>query len=158
MGEAKRLDPLVINAIKKLRASGKFKVAALTNNYTPAEGAEKGESVLSSSNPENVELRTLFHEFVESSKTGMRKPNPQIYIYTCDSVGVKPHEAIFLDDPVLFSICRKLGSIVERRKYMSELFVEMVLIRVSLFIWRQVVDNQRVFDAEEIIKVYRTQR
>ena len=121
MGEAKRLDPLVINAIKKLRASGKFKVAALTNNYTPAEGAEKGESVLSSSNPENVELRTLFHEFVESSKTGMRKPNPQIYIYTCDSVGVKPHEAIFLDDiGTNLKAAKKLGMATIRKAFALE--------------------------------------
>ncbi|TPX37759.1 hypothetical protein SmJEL517_g00668 [Synchytrium microbalum] len=130
MGEAKNLDPLVVNAIKKLNASGKFKVAALTNNYQPAEGADKDESILSSDShsPQAVNLRELFHEFVESSKTGMRKPNPKIYQHTCDLIGVKLEESIFLDDiGTNLKAAKKLGmatiqvNIGESRKAIQQL-------------------------------------
>jgi len=40
----------------------------------------------------------LFHHVVESSKVGLRKPDPAIYTLMCDALGVAPENAVFLDD------------------------------------------------------------
>lgn len=40
----------------------------------------------------------LFHTVVDSSEVGLRKPNPQIYLLTCDQLGVEPKSAAFIDD------------------------------------------------------------
>ncbi len=37
-------------------------------------------------------------QVVESCRVKMRKPEPRIYEYTLQELGVQPHEAIFLDD------------------------------------------------------------
>ena len=35
---------------------------------------------------------------VESSKLGLRKPDPKIYQHTCNALGIEPSEAVYLDD------------------------------------------------------------
>ena len=40
----------------------------------------------------------LFDVVVESSKTGIRKPDPRIYQMACDLLEVEPSEVVFLDD------------------------------------------------------------
>jgi putative hydrolase of the HAD superfamily len=40
----------------------------------------------------------LFEFVVESSKLGMRKPDPRIYEHTCQLLGVEPGECVYLDD------------------------------------------------------------
>jgi putative hydrolase of the HAD superfamily len=35
---------------------------------------------------------------VESSRVGLRKPDPAIYRLVCDELGIEPQEAVFLDD------------------------------------------------------------
>jgi putative hydrolase of the HAD superfamily len=35
---------------------------------------------------------------VESSRVGLRKPDPAIYRLVCDELEIEPHEAVFLDD------------------------------------------------------------
>ncbi|HIL96765.1 MAG TPA: HAD family hydrolase, partial [Pseudomonadales bacterium] len=40
----------------------------------------------------------LFDTVIESSKAGIRKPNPRIYEIACESMDIKPKEAVFLDD------------------------------------------------------------
>ncbi|MEI6462520.1 MAG: HAD-IA family hydrolase [bacterium] len=36
--------------------------------------------------------------FVNSTEEGVRKPDPQIYIRTCEKLGVQPSECIYIDD------------------------------------------------------------
>ena len=79
--------PAMLSAIRRLRAE-RYAVAALTNNWA-AEGAGPSET---------DGLRELFDVFVESSKLGLRKPDPRIYHHTCDALGVTPRDAVFLDD------------------------------------------------------------
>ncbi|KAI9352502.1 epoxide hydrolase [Zopfochytrium polystomum] len=83
-------DLLVVEAIKRLRASKRYKLAALTNNVDFGDSDILG--------PPNVELVSLFDHFIESSVVGMRKPDPQFYLFACKELGVQPTEAIFLDD------------------------------------------------------------
>jgi putative hydrolase of the HAD superfamily len=39
-----------------------------------------------------------FAHVVESSKVGVRKPEPRFYEIACELLGVGPHECVFLDD------------------------------------------------------------
>ena len=48
--------------------------------------------------PEVVELFSQFDAVIESSKVGLRKPNPAIYNLACEQVGVEPATVVFLDD------------------------------------------------------------
>jgi len=40
----------------------------------------------------------LFDTIIESSKAGIRKPNPKIYEIACEEMGIQPNDAVFLDD------------------------------------------------------------
>jgi epoxide hydrolase-like predicted phosphatase len=96
MSEAVNFDPIVLNAIRKLRASNKFKIAALTNNFQLPIQDQKEIEMLGGS--PSIEFKKLFDEYIESSVVGLRKPDQKIFLYTCEKLGVKPNEAIFLDD------------------------------------------------------------
>jgi putative hydrolase of the HAD superfamily len=55
-----------------------------------ARSADKAQAV--------AEIMTLFEHVVESSKLGMRKPDPRIYQHACDLLGVQPADCVYLDD------------------------------------------------------------
>ena len=40
----------------------------------------------------------LFHEVIESSKVGVRKPELRFYEMACEITGVVPETVVFLDD------------------------------------------------------------
>jgi putative hydrolase of the HAD superfamily len=40
----------------------------------------------------------VFHLVVDSSEEGVRKPDPEIYLLTCERLGVAPERAVFVDD------------------------------------------------------------
>ena len=40
----------------------------------------------------------IFDLIVDSSHEGMRKPEPEIYLLTCERLGVSPDRAAFVDD------------------------------------------------------------
>ncbi|MCW8952588.1 MAG: HAD-IA family hydrolase, partial [Rhodospirillales bacterium] len=44
------------------------------------------------------EVFSIFDAVIESSKAGVRKPDPKIYRIACDAIGVRPEESVFLDD------------------------------------------------------------
>ena len=43
-------------------------------------------------------VMALFDCVVESSKEGMRKPQPGIYELACERIGVSPSDVVYLDD------------------------------------------------------------
>ncbi len=77
--------PSMLEAIRRIRGRG-LRAGALTNNWAN----DRGEPT--------HDLATLFDAFIESSKVGLRKPDPRIYRLACDALGVAPTEAVFLDD------------------------------------------------------------
>jgi putative hydrolase of the HAD superfamily len=77
--------PAMLAAIRRIRGRG-VRAGALTNNWAN----DRGEPT--------HDLRDLFDAFIESSKVGLRKPDPRIYRLACDALGVAPGEAVFLDD------------------------------------------------------------
>jgi putative hydrolase of the HAD superfamily len=78
--------PEMVSAVRHLR--GRLRLAAITNNVA------RGDST----RPGMFDLLDLFEEVLESSKLGIRKPDPRIYQLACERLGVAPHEAVFLDD------------------------------------------------------------
>jgi len=78
--------PMVVTAIRKIRAAG-LRTAALTNNWRSQDQGTK-----------MALLRPEFDVFVESAREGLRKPDPRIYQLVCSRLGVTPSQAVFLDD------------------------------------------------------------
>ncbi|CAE6492213.1 unnamed protein product [Rhizoctonia solani] len=130
MMRSNALDPYILSAIHKLRESKKYRIVALTNNYsaqyerirdTPPskQGAHKfsPEAELeflgwgvATGGPAGPKIRALFDGFVDSSVVGSRKPEPGIYEYACKANGVSPNEVVFLDDLGLnLKTAQKLG-------------------------------------------------
>jgi epoxide hydrolase-like predicted phosphatase len=86
MAEASTPRPVMLEAIRRIRASGRL-AAALTNNWA-SEQRDDGTRA----------LRGHFDAFFESSVLGLQKPDPRIYGHACRELGIEPPEAIFLDD------------------------------------------------------------
>ena len=88
------IRPQMVEALR--RCSRAFRVACITNNMKHGEGpgmarsADKAQAV--------AEIMTLFEHVVESSKLGLRKPDPRIYRHACDLLGVQPEDCVYLDD------------------------------------------------------------
>jgi epoxide hydrolase-like predicted phosphatase len=52
----------------------------------------------------------LVDELIYSHEVGLAKPDPAVYQLTCDRLGVRPDELVFLDDiPVCVEAARALG-------------------------------------------------
>ena len=58
-------------------------------------GIEPAERV-GCGNPVAVVAR--FEEIVESADSGLRKPDPRIYLLMCEKLGLQPRECVYLDD------------------------------------------------------------
>lgn len=41
---------------------------------------------------------SIFDTFVNSAIEGIKKPDPKIFLITCERIGVKPEEGLFMDD------------------------------------------------------------
>jgi len=80
------IRPEMVTALDRVIAQG-LATACLTNNVlggdAPAEVAE---------------VMAKFDHIVESSKVGVRKPEPRFYEIACELVGVQPGDCVFLDD------------------------------------------------------------
>jgi putative hydrolase of the HAD superfamily len=78
--------PEVVAALRILRAN-RLKVAALTNNWVSEDQSKK-----------MALLRAEFDVFIESTRVGLRKPDPRIYELTCRELGLAPARVAYLDD------------------------------------------------------------
>jgi putative hydrolase of the HAD superfamily len=82
--------PEMLEALRRI--SARMKTGCITNNVTPGEGKSNWRS-------EAVDqAMRLFHHVIESSKIGIRKPDPRIYTMMTDALGVSPKECVYLDD------------------------------------------------------------
>jgi putative hydrolase of the HAD superfamily len=81
------IRPEMLEAIR--RCHERLKTALITNNV--ATTPDSNETMLGI-------VAGLFDVVVESSKTGLRKPDPRIYALACEQLEVEPHEVVFLDD------------------------------------------------------------
>jgi len=88
------LRPRMVSVLTQCKQ--RFKVACLTNNVRSGEGP--GMARTSERAAQMQRVMDLFDVVVESSKEGIRKPNPQFYLRACERLGVEPQHAVFLDD------------------------------------------------------------
>ncbi len=88
------LRPRVVAAFKACKA--RFKVGCITNNAPTGKGA--GMSSSADKAQAISEVFSLFDHVIESSKAGVRKPDPRIYRMMCEALGVEPEACIYLDD------------------------------------------------------------
>jgi putative hydrolase of the HAD superfamily len=79
------LRPAMVEAVQ--RCHERLKTGLLTNNFSPTDGVFGYEPVLGH-----------FDVVVESSRTGLRKPDPEFYHLACELLDIEPAEAVFLDD------------------------------------------------------------
>lgn len=86
--------PQVVSAIRQIRA--RYRVACLTNNMSAGHGPAMAQTPARAS--AIAEVMGLFEVVVESSKTGLRKPEPAFYLKACEMLGIEPARAVFLDD------------------------------------------------------------
>jgi len=77
----------MVDAVRQIRDAG-FKTALLTNI------SREGEAIFTKLFP----VDELFDVVVDSSKVGMRKPDPAIYRLTCERLGIAPERCLFIDD------------------------------------------------------------
>jgi putative hydrolase of the HAD superfamily len=75
------------DAVRQIRDAG-YKTALLTNI------SREGEALFRDLFP----VEELFDVVVDSSKVGLRKPDPEIYRLTCTRLGVAPERCVFIDD------------------------------------------------------------
>ena len=80
----------MVTALDRVRAAG-LRTACLTNNVAaPRRRADV--------RPDVAAVMARFDVVVESSKIGVRKPEPAFYATACELLGVEPAECVFLDD------------------------------------------------------------
>ena len=106
------IRPNMVAALDAVIAAG-FKTACLTNNMvttnndtvtTNNDMVTTNDNTVTTSEPSNErasELTAVMNRFdviVESSKVGVRKPEPRFYEIACEMLDVTPGECVFLDD------------------------------------------------------------
>ena len=85
----------MVDAVDWLKANG-YRIGCITNNVPAGHGAQmsstadKAEAIAA--------IMARFDHVVESSKVGIRKPDPAIYRLACDALGVTPDQCVYLDD------------------------------------------------------------
>lgn len=91
---AGNLRPRMVEALKICRQQ--FNCTCLTNNVTAGKGPGmmRDEKALIAVK----DVMGLFRQVIESSKIGFRKPDPRIYEYACEQMGVGPEQVVYLDD------------------------------------------------------------
>lgn len=82
----------MVEFLKELK--GTYKLGCITNNVKPLEKDIREDSNAAASK----EAMLLFDHIIESSKVGIRKPNPEIYKMSCNALKVNPSNCIYLDD------------------------------------------------------------
>ena len=89
------IRPAMVAALDRLKAEG-FKLGCITNNVPSGKGAgmagttEKAAAIAA--------IMARFDQVIESSKIGIRKPDPRIYTMMCEALDVEPAQCIYLDD------------------------------------------------------------
>jgi putative hydrolase of the HAD superfamily len=86
--------PRMVEAL--LMCKQRFKIGCITNNVAHGQGPSMAADSKRASHAS--EIMRHFHAIIESSKAGIRKPNPRIYQMMCEMLGVGPSACVYLDD------------------------------------------------------------
>lgn len=87
--------PAMVTALDRIKAAG-LGLGCITNNVPSGHGAGMAD------NPDKAAaiaaILARFDQVIESSKVGVRKPDPRIYAMMCAALGAEPSRCIYLDD------------------------------------------------------------
>ena len=89
------IRPAMVAALDAIKAAG-LGLGCITNNVRGGHGTgmagslEKAEAIAA--------ILARFDHVIESSKVGIRKPDPRIYAMMCDTLDVAPANCVYLDD------------------------------------------------------------
>ena len=89
------IRPAMVAALDSCRAAG-YRLGCITNNARVGHGAGMAGSEVQSAAVTAILAR--FDHVIESSKVGLRKPDPRIYELMCETIGVAPQRCVYLDD------------------------------------------------------------
>lgn len=91
--------PAMVAALDTLKDRG-FTIACITNNVPGGKMGIRGAGMTRSEEAANevAKIMARFEHVIESSKAGVRKPDPRIYQMMCEKLEVEPGECIYLDD------------------------------------------------------------
>jgi putative hydrolase of the HAD superfamily len=89
------IRPAMVVALDDLKSQG-FKLGCITNNVPSGRGAGMAGSIEKAAAVEAI--MACFDHVIESSKIGVRKPDPRIYAMMCEALDVEPEQCIYLDD------------------------------------------------------------
>ena len=81
------VQPEMVRALERIRDAG-LTQACLTNNVLDSTVAR----------PDVLTAMAIFDHVIESSKVGVRKPEPAFYELACTTAGVDASTVVFLDD------------------------------------------------------------
>lgn len=85
----------MVAALDRLKMLG-YRLGCITNNVPSGKGA--GMALTDERAAEVAAVMTRFEHIIESSKAGVRKPDPRIYRMMCEALAVEPTACIYLDD------------------------------------------------------------
>ena len=88
------LRPRMVAALKTCKQH--FKVGCITNNVVSMHSP--GQNEVQQAAGAMGQVMPYFDAIIESSKAGVRKPDPKIYLMMCDLLAVKPEACVYLDD------------------------------------------------------------
>ena len=85
----------MIEALARVKAAG-YKTGCITNNLPKIDS----KAMLAAAEDRQLveRIHANFDHIIESSKAGVRKPEPRIYKMMCETLRVAPASCIFLDD------------------------------------------------------------
>jgi putative hydrolase of the HAD superfamily len=88
------LRPRMVAALRTCKQH--FKVGCITNNVVSmhSPGQDEGQRAAGAM----AQVMPLFDAIIESSKAGVRKPDPRIYLMMCELLAVEPAACVYLDD------------------------------------------------------------
>lgn len=87
--------PAMVETLDRLKSAG-FAIACITNNVPAGKGA--GMAMDDKKASAVADIMKRFDHIIESSKAGIRKPDPRIYQMMCETLNVAPEDCIYLDD------------------------------------------------------------
>jgi putative hydrolase of the HAD superfamily len=86
--------PKMVEAL--LICKQRFKIGCITNNVIHGHGPVMAPTPERAARAQDIMAH--FHAIIESSKAGIRKPDPRIYMMMCELLGVRPNACVYLDD------------------------------------------------------------
>jgi putative hydrolase of the HAD superfamily len=88
------LRPRMVRALETCK--GRYKVGCITNNMAQGHGPGMAAGPTEASRTSDV--MALFDVVIESSKVGVRKPDPAIYLMMCEALNIRAQDCVYLDD------------------------------------------------------------